>query len=350
MRLYPIKFKEIYKDYIWGGAGFEKLNKQPPDNFAAESWEVACHKDGMSVVDNGHLKGWTLKELVAEHGSNLIGNRAGCLSGDFPLLIKFINANQKLSVQVHPNDGYAIKNENQKGKNEAWVILDAKDGAELIIGVKSGIDKKAFKKAVENDDIESCLEKVRVKSGDVIYIPAGLVHAIGEGIMLAEIQQNSNVTYRVYDYKRTDNKGLRRPLHIEKALDVIYFNQSAYESAIEGITIKITAKSYRKIYIANKFFCLEKYEIHEEITEKTNGDTFYIYVFVSGNGSIEYDGVNYEVEKGDTYFIPANIGEFSISGKLEFIKTYIPNVEYDIINPLKKLGYKQQEIFKFIRG
>jgi mannose-6-phosphate isomerase len=307
--LYPFKFKEIYKKYIWGGQGFEKIGKDVPGGVAAESWEIACHKDGMSVVMNGELHGKTLKELVEQYGKELLGSDVDAKEGNFPLMVKFINAKNKLSVQVHPNDEYARKHEGDSGKNEAWVILDAKEDSELIIGIKRGIDLKAFSKACENNEIEECLNKMKVKAGDVINIPAGLVHAIGSGIMLAEIQQNSNVTYRIYDYDRKDDKGNTRPLHIDKALEVIDF------------TLK---DEDEKKAMLSKYFCLETYNITEDIKQVATGETFFIYIFTEGEGEIIYRDKKIRVAKGDTYLIPANLGEFELKGKLQFIKSYIP--------------------------
>ena len=350
MKMYPLIFNGIYKQYIWGGAGFEKLNKRPPDNFAAESWELSCHKDGMSVVAEGFLKGKTLKELVSIYGLGILGKRGENSDNNFPLLVKFINAKNKLSVQVHPDDAYAIENEGEHGKNEAWVILDAEEGAELIIGIKEGVDKSYFQKAIAKKTVETCLNKIKVKAGDVFNIPAGLIHAIGKGIMLAEIQQNSNTTYRIFDYNRKDDSGSFRPLQIDKALEVIDFDQRHKNEKANGIKVKIGNESSRTITVANKYFCLESFDIKEEIKQKASGETFLIYVFTEGIGSIIYDNDIINVKKGDSYLIPAEMGDFIISGCLKYIKSYIPDISKDIIKPLVGMGYGVNYIYENIEG
>jgi mannose-6-phosphate isomerase len=347
-KLYPLKFKEVYKNYIWGGKGLEEYNKRPPDNFAAESWEIASHKDGMSVVANGALHGKSLKELTRQFGTRLLGTNTP--PGDFPLLVKFINANKKLSVQVHPDDGYAMANEGERGKNEAWIVLSAKQGAELILGLRDGVTKEDFMRAVKKNETESCLNKLKVKSGDVINIPSGLIHAIGKGIILAEIQQNSNTTYRIYDYNRTDSEGNTRPLHIKKAYDVIDFEGSHINTASKGLEISINDECLRKIFVANKYFCIETYKLNGTLKQQTDGSTFLIYIFTEGEGAINYGGENIHIKKGDTYLIPACLGEFNIEGKTEFIKSYVPDIKRDVVDQLLNEGYTIEPIKQNISG
>ncbi len=350
MKLYPIKFIEVYKQYIWGGSGLEMFNKMPPNNFAAESWEIACHKDGMSIVEDGFLKGKTLKELTSKYGSDLLGERVDASISDFPLLVKFINAKNKLSVQVHPDDEYALVHEGEQGKNEAWVVVEASDDAELIIDVKEGMTREKLQKAIILGEIDNCLNRIRVQAGDIVNIPAGLIHAIGEGIMLVEIQQNSNITYRVYDYDRKNKEGLARPLHIDKALDVIDFSTKRKDKITKGVTVKSGNSSLKTIAIANEYFCLETYDIKEEIKQSANGETFLIYIFTDGSGQLEYDNNIISVSKGDTYLVPANLGAFSIEGDVKFIKAYVPDVNDDIIQPLKGMGYSYDDMLESIDG
>ena len=320
MNLYPIKFKEIFKQYIWGGEGFDRLSKSAPENFAAECWEIACRKDGMSVVENGYLKGKTLKELIKEYKQNLVGTNSYKKDMDFPLLIKFINAKQKLSVQVHPNDEYALIHEGESGKNEAWIILESKGNKEIVLGVNNGINKNDLIKCIKDNNVEKCLKKVHVQTGDIINIPAGLLHSINDGILLLEVQQNSNSTYRVYDYNRIDKDGKKRPLHIDRALQVINFDLAA------TIVHKEENSEYNKwsIAVSSNYFAIESCNLKEKILQNTNGDTFYIFIFTQGNGRILYRDEKFLAVKGDTYLIPANLGMFEIEGKAELIKTYIP--------------------------
>lgn len=327
MKLYPLKFSEIYKKYLWGGEGFEKLGKNVPGKAAAESWEIACHKDGMSVVSNGWLTGKALNDLVKEYKQDLVGINANS-EDTFPLLVKFINAKDNLSVQVHPNNEYAQKYEGERGKSEAWVILEAEEDARLIVGLKPEVTKEVLRKSINEHSIEDTLCIVQVSAGDIIDIPAGLVHAVGKGVMLAEVQQNSNSTYRVYDYDRTDKDGNLRKLHIDKALDVINFSNQTERKVYENTTV-CGKRSSRTIAIKNEYFCLETFEIDEEIKQTATGETFLIYIFTRGNGYIKYDDSVITVKKGDTYLVPASLGEFAIEGNISFIKSYIPNLQIE---------------------
>jgi mannose-6-phosphate isomerase len=348
MNLYPLKFKEVYKDYIWGGKGLDKIGKKVGSEKIAESWEIACHKDGMSVVAEGDLKGKSLSELVLKYGKDLLGSRIE--ENEFPLLVKFINAKNNLSVQVHPDDEYAYANEGERGKNEAWVVLYADDDAKMIIDVAPNIDRDSFKMAVESNNAEECLNTISVQAGDIINIPAGLVHAIGEGIILAEIQQNSNTTYRVYDYNRRDANGNERPLHVKKALDVIDFSKKKTDKKAHGITLGIGESSIRTIAVANEYFCIEKFVMNEKLRQVSTRETFLIYIFTKGEGKIFFDENNIDVKMGDTYLVPANMGEFFIEGDLQFIKSYIPNIDKDIFGYLEDMGYSKEKIVESIDG
>ena len=224
---YPIKFKPVYKDYIWGGRYFEKFDRELPKGILAESWELSSHKNGVSIVSNGDLEGKTLSEIIKADAKNILGTKFPINCDKMPLLIKFIDANDSLSVQVHPDDNYAAVYEGGLGKNEIWYIMDARPGAKLVEGLKAGVTKEIFAKAIKENRIKECLLEVEVKQGDVVNIPAGLVHAIGAGLVIAEIQQTSDITYRVFDYNRVNSKGVGRLLHLKKALDVINFQEGA---------------------------------------------------------------------------------------------------------------------------
>lgn len=223
--LYPFKFEPIYKDYIWGGRNLEKIGKVLPEGKTAESWEVSCRVDGVSIISNGKYKGLSLIEVLKRNGMNVIGTDSyNSKNLYFPLLLKLIDASEKLSVQVHPDNDYARVNENgELGKREAWYVIDAKPDARIIYNVKPGTNKESFIKAINENELDSCLNYINVFPGDIFDIHPGVIHSIGEGIVIAEIQQNSNITYRLYDYGREDEKGNKRPLHIKKALDVIDF-------------------------------------------------------------------------------------------------------------------------------
>ena len=192
--MYPIKFENLYFEKIWGGRDFKAIRDNLPEGNIGESWDIACHRHGVSIVINGYLKGQTLQEIIEEYGHDLVGSKVGVEK--FPLLVKLINSREKLSVQVHPGDEYAMKNENELGKTEAWYVIDAKPNAKLIVGTKN-CTKKEFEKAIEENRTEDYLNVIDVKKGDTFLINSGMVHAICEGLIIAEIQQNSDVTYRV---------------------------------------------------------------------------------------------------------------------------------------------------------
>lgn len=349
--LYPLKFKSLYKDYIWGGRNLEQLGKILPEGNVAESWELSCHPDGESIISNGAYENISLAELIQKFGSKITGTALpNSAIEKFPLLIKFIDANDKLSVQVHPKDEYAYIHENgELGKNEMWYIIQAKDGAKLVYDVVPGTTKESFKKAIEAGNINDCLKYIPVKAGDFLNIPAGLVHAIGEGIVLAEVQQNSNTTYRVYDYDRTDKLGNKRPLHIEKALDVINFSGAGSKEKAEGLCFE--ESGYKKsVMIANKYFAVEQLEISESISDTADGSKFLIYIFTEGIGQIKYKDGTLDIKYGETILIPAATGDFIIEGRLKAIKSYVPDIEKDIIEPLISRGFTRNEIITKVTG
>lgn len=344
--LYPLKFKPVYKDYIWGGRGLEKLNKQLPEGIVAESWEVSSHPDGESIISNGELEGKTINQIIKKFGKRIVGYSVIEKKFEkFPLLIKLIDANDKLSVQVHPNDEFAKENENgEYGKNEMWYIISAKPGAKIVYGVAEGVTKESFETAVKEDNIETCLNYMEVSAGDAVNIPSGLVHAIGEGILIAEIQQNSNTTYRVFDYNRTDKNGNKRPLHVEKALSVIDFNNCGIKGKLKGFNVKLEGESSKVYLVANEYFSVEKYNVKGRIKEEANGSHFITYTCIDGDGIIYYDGGVEKLAKGESILIPALMGKFYIEGNLELIKSYVPDMENDIINPLVNAGYSRQDV------
>lgn len=345
--LYPLKFKPVYKDYVWGGRNFEKLGKQLPEGIVAESWEVSCHKNGTSVVANGEFEGVTLPNLIRLLGRDLIGNELPQKDVDkFPLLVKFIDADKNLSVQVHPDDNYAQAYENgEYGKNEMWYIIDAKPGARLVFDVKPGVTREAFAQAVKDNTVEDCLKYIEVFPGDTINIPSGLIHAIGQGIMLAEVQQNSDTTYRVYDYGRTD-----RPLHIEKALDVIDFNSEGRKEKYEGLKLDLGNGSSRKYIVATDYFSVEVYDIDGSVEENANGDKFYIYTVYEGSGTISWNTGSEDVKIGESILVPASLGKYTFSGKLKALRCYVPNIQKDVIQPLLQAGYSMEAIKASVGG
>lgn len=325
--MYPIKFENLYYERIWGGKHLEKFRDNIPKGKIGESWDIACHKNGTGKVENGELKGKIFDEIIEIYGEKLIGKAVD--KKEFPLLIKLITAADKLSVQVHPNDEYANRVEKDSGKTEAWYVVDAEEGASLIVGTKD-CNKELFKKAIENGSLDEYLNKIPVKKGDFFYVQSGLVHAICEGVLIAEIQQNSDTTYRVYDY----NRG--REIHVEKALDVIDFSLKGENS--QGLTIQMDG--YDKTYLClGKYFTIQKYKINSSIKEKSDEERFYLFTCVDGNGVIRYSGGEEKILMGDSIFIPATLGDYELVGDFTLLKSYVPNLENEeeeILNIVEK--------------
>lgn len=312
--MYPMKIIPAFKDYLWGGTRLEtEFGFKSGLAKTAEAWILSAHEDGENIISNGIYSGKSFKALIGEHPDFI---KKG-FSGDFPLLIKFIDAKDNLSVQVHPNEEYAVLNENDHGKTEAWYILDAEEDARLILGFKEKISREKLKEVIESETLLEYANSLNVKKGEIYFIPSGTMHAIGKGIVICEVQQNSNVTYRLYDYGRIQN-GKKRPLHIEKALDVLDFEPYAYENSISGID------SDTANLVTCDIFSLNRINISGEKKFIAADDSFVSLVCVDGNGEIHFKGEKYMIKKGDSYFIPASSGEYILSGRMTVLETKIP--------------------------
>lgn len=323
--LYPLLFSPILKDYIWGGRNLAKvLGRELPEGRVAESWEIAAHEDGTSNVTNGAYAGMSLTEIHSILGLDLVGrnNNWAQERGKFPLLVKLLDANDRLSVQVHPTDAYALSHEgNELGKTEMWVVLHAEPGAELIVGTRRGITPDIFRDSIESGTVEKCLHSVPVNAGDVVCVPSGTVHAILEGVVIAEIQQNSNTTYRVFDWNRTNN-GKQRPLHIDKAMEVINFeyvepglNQPKLINKDEGI------QSY--LLCRNQYFSTERVVMSARSTFSGELDGETLEIWGALQGTIEINGV--ELSSIEFALLPAALGSYRIrsTGEAVCLRTYV---------------------------
>ena len=315
-----LKLQPSYKDYIWGGNRLiTEYNKSYVGTRLAETWELSCHTDGPSVIVNGEYEGKTLQEYIQMEGKAVLGNNCTRFE-EFPILIKFIDAKDNLSIQVHPDNVYAQKHEGQFGKTEMWYVADCKKGAFLYYGFAKEISEEEFRERIKKNTILEVLNKVMVRKGDVLFIEAGTIHAIGKDIVIAEIQQNSNVTYRVYDYGRVDQEGNQRELHVEKALAVT-----------ERIPF-LYSKSAVPHLAQCEYFVVDKLYLDGQIMKKMNGlvtvKSFLSILILEGQGMIRWNAKEGQVGeiafcKGDSMFLPAGSGEYSIEGCCEALLTTI---------------------------
>jgi mannose-6-phosphate isomerase len=320
--LYPLKFAPIYKQIVWGGENISKyFNRDIGLEHVAESWELCCRDEGTSVVSTGELKGMSLGGLILKYEEQLVGVKTFREFGyRFPLLIKLIDANENLSVQVHPDDVYARINGDSCGKNELWYILAAKADAEIVYGVKKNETKRNFNKAVFDNKVEQALNMVEAVAGDAFYVPAGKVHAILSGILIAEIQQNSNTTYRIYDWGRVDKDGNSRPLNTAQALEVIDFNSQNRQELCAQIVGNIDYNTDE--IVRTEYFNIDRISIHDSFVSATDG-SFIILMCVNGSGTIIYDGGNCSIIFGETILLPACIGAFTITGIMTLLSIFM---------------------------
>lgn len=318
--VYPLLLKPPVKDYIWGGTRLKtEYNYETDKEKAAEAWVLSCHKDGSDIVENGELAGKTLPEVLELWGDKAIGKNAAAFPY-FPLLIKLIDAKDRLSVQVHPDDTYALKNEGEFGKTEMWYVVDCDEGAELIYGFNREVSKEEFERRIKDNTLPEICNYVPVHKGDVFFITAGTLHAIGAGILIAEVQQNSNTTYRVSDYGRLGADGKPRPLHIEKALDVTkrerpqipYGNTGKTEKTPYG-TVRELAKC--SLFTASLLELDGKTEIHRE-------DSFTSLLVLEGKVTVKWKDGEIEASKGASIFVPADCST-KLSGKAELLVSRI---------------------------
>jgi len=316
--LYPMKLKPAYKDYLWGGTKLkDEYGKTTQLHIVAESWEVSCHPDGLSVVINGIYAGVSLWDVLSSN-PDFIGTMCNEKS-QFPILIKFIDAASDLSLQVHPDDDYAVRCENgQQGKNEMWYIVECEPGAKLILGLKKQLTKQRMRLAIENDTILDYIRAVPVKPGDCYCLPAGTLHAIGKGILIAEVQQNSNLTYRVYDYGRLDTSGNPRKLHIDKAIDVT----DAYKKPLKSDFEKQISADYNMEKLSNwDYFDARKYTLHTAMEMIADRKSFHTYICLSGEVIVNSRAESIMLNKGESIYIPAGLGKYTIKGNADLLFT-----------------------------
>lgn len=322
--MYPMKFMPILKSTIWGGGKIAEYKGVTTDqNCIGESWELSGVKGNESVVVNGEYKGVTITELLSKYGSELLGKDNYLRFGnEFPLLIKFIDAKDDLSIQVHPNDDLAAKRHNSKGKTEMWYVIDADENAKLRSGFAKEVTSNVYVQSVEEDNVLDILKEYNVSRGDLFFLPAGRIHSIGAGCFIAEIQQTSDITYRIYDFNRCDANGNSRELHTEHAKDAIdYTFLDDYRTRYDRESTNCGVSMVDCDYFKTNF-----YNLTNSITVNLAPiDSFVIFVCVKGSAAIDCDGYCIELKQGETILFPATskIAKVFTSDECKFLSTYI---------------------------
>jgi mannose-6-phosphate isomerase len=309
--LYPIRFKPIYKELIWGGEKLrEEYGKKDAPKMTGESWEISMVEDNISVVSNGFLKDNTLEEITEIYMGDMVGDGIYVKFGSFfPILIKFIHSNDNLSIQVHPDDTYAEEHHGENGKTEMWYIMEAEKDAKLIAGFNKNTNREDFLKSLKEGTVLDLMNFEPVDKGDVLFMPTGRIHALGPGIVLAEIQQTSDMTYRIYDWGRTDKDGNPRELHIDHGVEVLDFTLH------ENYKTPYTSLLNSSVRVADcPYFTTQYIEFDQPVDKDYNFiDSFVIYMCMEGRVDIHYPGgVAETIQKGDTIMIPAALKELSL--------------------------------------
>ncbi|WP_270941942.1 mannose-6-phosphate isomerase, class I [Romboutsia lituseburensis] len=312
----PLFLNPLFMDRIWGGTALkDKFNYNIPSKNTGECWAISSHENGDCTIINGEFKGMTLSHLW-NNEKHIFGN----VNGDkFPLLTKILDANDNLSVQVHPNDEYANINENgELGKTECWYIIDCDDDAEMIFG-HNAKSKEELVQMINDNKWDDLLKKVKIKKGDFFYVPSGTIHALCKGTLVLETQQNSDTTYRVYDYDRVDNNGNKRELHVDKSIDVT----TTPHTIPDNVYSKKTDKSFElTTFVDNNFFSVHKLNTFGECSFN-HANPFSLFSVLDGKGSLICNSKEYQLNKGCNFIIPATIDNFNLYGNLEMIISHI---------------------------
>jgi len=319
MELYPFQFEPILKDRIWGGTKLKDyLNKPISSKITGESWEISTVTNDVSVIANGFFKGKSLNELIQEFPEQVLGADAYAKFGkQFPLLFKYLDAREDLSIQVHPNDELAKKRHNSFGKTEMWYVMQADDDARLIVGFKEKSSQKAYLEHLENKTLLDILDAKKVKKGDVFFLETGTVHAIGAGTVIAEIQQTSDITYRLYDFDRVDVNGVARELHVDLALDAINYDVVTAEKHYSN------TENTANLIVDCPYFTTNFIPLDGTIAMTKMGSSFIVYMCVEGSFQIQHNEKLYDYKTGDTILIPATMTQYELLGKASLLEIYI---------------------------
>ncbi len=319
MKLYPLQFEPILKERIWGGTKLKTfLNKPITSDITGESWEISTVENDVSIIANGSLKGKSLNQVINEFPEAVLGMKVYEQFGiQFPLLFKYLDAREDLSIQLHPNDELAKKRHNSFGKTEMWYVMQADADSRLIVGFKEKSSPEEYRKHIHDKTIIDILDTKKVKQGDVFFLATGTIHAIGAGIVIAEIQQTSDITYRIYDFDRVDANGNKRELHVDLSLEAINYDTieaQKFYSKVENVSNEIVNCNY----FTTNFIPLDgNTRIYK------HGEFFTVYMCVDGEFQLTIDDINYTYKKGDTILLPACLTDFQLSGKASILEIYI---------------------------
>lgn len=318
--MYPLLLKAPLKDYLWGGRRLiDEFGFGSDKTIAAEGWMLSCHKDGNSIVRNGEFAGLTLQQAIEVWGNSALGSKAADFTY-FPILIKLIDAKDRLSVQVHPNDEYALSHEGEYGKTEMWYVVDCDEGAQLIYGFNQNISQGEFLERINNNNLSPVCNYVPVKKGDVFFIEAGTMHAIGKGILIAEVQQNSNTTYRVSDYGRLGADGKPRQLHIKQAVEVTKTHKPTRPYGNVGDVTLYPFGTVREL-ASCEYFTAELINLDGNVGIYDN-ESFISLLILDGEVSLSYTGGMMRLKKGDSLFLPAGL-KSTLCGTAEILYTHM---------------------------
>ncbi|MBE0391105.1 type I phosphomannose isomerase catalytic subunit [Flavobacterium sp. PL002] len=318
-KIYPLQFDPILKERIWGGEKLKTMLGKPIiSSITGESWELSTVKGDVSVVANGSLKGKSLMAVIAEMPKEVLGTEVHARYGDqFPLLFKYLDARQDLSIQVHPNDELARKRHNSFGKTEMWYVMQADSDAKIIVGFKDDSNPAEYLSHLKDKGLLSILDAITVSEGDVFFLETGTVHAIGAGLLIAEIQQTSDITYRIYDFDRVDAQGNTRELHVDLALEAINYNK------VDTRKEYLEEENQANPIVNCPYFTTNFIPLSKETTITKTGNSFTVYMCVSGEFELEYAMTIYKYKKGDTVLIPAAMDYYVLSGKASILEIYI---------------------------
>lgn len=341
-----LKFREMYFDRIWGGDGLRRLFGKPvPSNHIGEAWLVSDRPEYESVVVEGPYAGETLHTLIKRNAFSVLGTRPRLTPGGrFPLLLKLLDAVDVLSVQVHPdNDLAAQLGERDIGKTEMWHILHVQPGSDLICGLDPGVDQRAFAESVKNGSVERHMDRYGVKPGDSVFLPAGVLHALGKGIILAEIQQNSDLTYRVYDWGRVEANGKSRELHVDRALKAIHFGRR-HPGPHPPLVYEYESDYQAAFLAACRFFAAERIDLRGEYTRGTRHESFHILMGLEGRLDVKAAKGVAAMAAGEAVTVPGTVERFEVCGNGAFIDYYVPDLDRDVRHVLAEKGIASSDI------